>query len=248
MASMLVSSSNYEFSGNHTKGTDAQPAGHAGLRARPYLGALMIAAGVALVLAGSQAHAETPTAVKVASQKAATPKPASHSAAGPTAASHAAAAAPKAASQVSAKKPEPAAKVAMDDLFANDTWHAVSPSWPGTLKFDGKTHKVVLSPYGADVIQATYSYTVNPPGPGATTVREGTLHMTNTAGQVSDSKFRIENGKELKLTFQGDVRPESYVRMTPAEESAEMGRIRTLMAQGKLKLPVPTQNKDVQLP
>lgn len=198
----------------------------------------MIAAGVAFLLAGSLAHAEAPPALKTASQVAAAPKAASHPAA---------AAAPKTASEASAKKNAPPAKVASDDPFANDTWHAVSPSWPGTFKFDGKTHKVVLTPFGADVIEAKYSYTVKPAAPGAT-IEEGTLRMTNTAGQVSDSTFRIENGKSLKLTFQGDVRPESYVRMTPAEESAEMARIRTLVAQGKLKLPVPAQNKDVQLP
>ena len=198
----------------------------------------MIAAGGALMLVGGQVHAET---------AAASPATAHTAIAAAKAASRAVAAAPKSASQAGVKKSEQPVKVAAADLFANDTWHAVSPSWPGTLKFDGKTHKVVLTPYGADVIQAEYSYTVKPAAPGAT-VREGTLHMTNTAGQVSDSQFRIENGKSLQLTFQGDVRPESYVRMTPAEESAEMARIRTLMAQGKLKLPVPAQNKDVKLP
>lgn len=100
---------------------------------------------------------------------------------------------------------------------------------------------------GASVIEAKYSYTVKPAAPGARVI-EGALRMTNAAGQVSESQFRLEDGKNLNLTFQGDVRPESYVRMTPAEETAEMARIRTLIAQGKLKLPVPVENKDVQLP
>lgn len=212
----------------------------------------MIAAGVALVLLGSQAHAATADAPKAGSlvSVAVAPKVASHvvTAAKPKVA--ATAAVVSAASQ--AKAPVPAQdekKVVSADLFSDGTWHAVSPSWPGTFKFDDKTHKVVLSPLGASVIEAKYSYTVQPAALGAHVV-EGTLRMTNAAGQVSVSQFRLEDGKNLALTFQGegDVRPESYVRMTPAEESAEVARIRTLIAQGKLKLPVPVENKEVQLP
>lgn len=122
------------------------------------------------------------------------------------------------------------------DLFAGDTWHAISPSWPGTLKFNAKTKEVKLEPVGAATIEAKYTYTVNPPKLGAkSTVVEGTLRMTNAAGQVSVSQFRIENKKTLSLTFQAGQRPETYVRMTPAEEAAEVARLKKALEEGKTK-------------
>lgn len=122
------------------------------------------------------------------------------------------------------------------DLFAGDTWHAISPSWPGTLKFNAKTKEVKLEPVGAATIEAKYTYTVNPPKLGAkSTVVEGTLRMTNAAGQVSVSQFRIENNKTLSLTFQAGQRPETYVRMTPAEEAAEVARLKKALEEGKTK-------------
>lgn len=129
------------------------------------------------------------------------------------------------------------------DPFAGDTWHAVKGSWPGTIEFDGKTKKVVLSPVGSDVIQATYSYTVKPTNSAAVKSRvkakkfvAGTLKMRNTLGQVSLSEFTIE-GKELTLRMQGGMQIEHYLRMTKAEEKAELLRIEKLVSEGKLKLP-----------
>lgn len=122
------------------------------------------------------------------------------------------------------------------DLFAGDVWHAISPSWPGTLKFDAKTKVVKLEPVGAATIEAKYTYTVNPPKLGTKgSAVEGTLRMTNAAGQVSVSQFRIENNKTLSLTFQAGQRPETYVRMTPAEEAAEVARLKKALAEGKTK-------------
>lgn len=122
------------------------------------------------------------------------------------------------------------------DPFAGDTWHAITPSWPGTLKFNAKTKAVKLEPVGSATIEAKYTYTVNPPKLGAkSTVVEGTLRMTNAAGQVSVSQFRIENNKTLSLTFQAGQRPETYVRMTPAEEAAEVARLKKALEKGKTK-------------
>lgn len=134
-----------------------------------------------------------------------------------------------------------AAPLKAADPFAGDTWHAVKGSWPGTINFDGKSRKVVLQPLGAPTIQATYSYTLKPansakPARGAPLVKEGTLTMTNTAGQVSSSEFRIE-GKELTLKFPGGMQEEHYQRFTKAEEEAEKRRLKKLMEQGKLNFP-----------
>lgn len=119
------------------------------------------------------------------------------------------------------------------DPFAGDVWHAVTPSWPGTLKFDGKTKAVVLAPVGAPAINAKYTYTINQPAAGNTGVLAGTLRMTNAQGQVSESQFKIEK-KTLALTFQAGQRPETYVKMTPAEEAAEMARLKRAMDSGKV--------------
>lgn len=129
------------------------------------------------------------------------------------------------------------------DPFAGDVWHAVKGSWPGTIEFDAKSKKVVLSPYGSEVINATYSYTLKPtdsqagkPRVMAMKVITGKLKMKNTLGQVSLSDFRIE-GKELTLSMQGGMQVEHYKRMSRAEEEAEILRIEKLVKEGKLAVP-----------
>lgn len=117
------------------------------------------------------------------------------------------------------------------DPFAGDTWHAVEGTWPGTLVFVADKNAVTLSPVGATPMKATYSYTVKPSSTG---VVEGTLRMTNTAKQVSDSTFRIE-GKKLTLMYADGQRPEQYVRMTAQEEEAEKARLQKMISEGRIR-------------
>lgn len=122
------------------------------------------------------------------------------------------------------------------DPFAGDTWHAVTPSWPGTLVFDTKAKKVVLSPLGAAPMEATYSYTIKPTPAGKSQDQvEGTLRMTNKEGQVSDSTFMIKNGKDLSLQFAGVQNQEKYVRMNAKEQAAEQERLRKMISEGRLR-------------
>jgi hypothetical protein len=146
----------------------------------------------------------------------------------------------KATAPVSASATVKVSAPAAADPFAADTWHAVTPSWPGTLKFDGANHTVVLSPMGAQAIHATYSYTLDPQAktskPGDVASQDGVLTMV-AQGRTSVATFHLANGKNLTLMFAGGLkRPENYLRMTPAEESAEIARIKKLMADGKLTL------------
>lgn len=125
------------------------------------------------------------------------------------------------------------------DPFAGDVWHAVEGSWPGTIQFDAKTHKVVLQPMGSAAIHATYAYAANPVSKvrkdAASAPKEGTLTMTNTAGQVSQSDYRLD-GRDLTLTFREglNLAVEHYKRMTKTEEDAEKLRIQKLLREGKL--------------
>ena len=68
-------------------------------------------------------------------------------------------------------------------------------------------------------------------------VAAGTLRMTNAAGQVSESTFRVE-GKSLALNFMGGQRVEKYVRMSPKEEQVEIDRLKKMILEGKAK-PLP---------
>lgn len=120
------------------------------------------------------------------------------------------------------------------DPLAGDTWHADTPNgtWPGTLVFDAAKKKVALTPVGAPPMEASYSYTVKPSATAS--VIEGTLRMTNTAKQVSNSTFRIQ-GKVLTLMYANGQRPETYVRMTPKEEAAEMARLKKMISEGRIR-------------
>lgn len=144
-----------------------------------------------------------------------------------------------AASAAPAPKEKVASVVAVKeqkDPLAGDTWHAITAglnsSWPGTLVFDGAKKKVTLAPVGVAPMEATYTYTVKPSS--SDKVVEGTLRMTNTAKQVSDSTFRIE-GKTLTLMFGNGQRPEQYVRMTPKEEAAEKAKLEKLISEGRIR-------------
>lgn len=135
------------------------------------------------------------------------------------------------------------------DFFAGDTWHAVTPSWPGTLRFDGKTRAVRLEPLGADPIEATYSYDEERVSAElGVEVREGTLTMKNAAGQVSISKYRISDGKQLSLQFFAGQRPETYIKLTAAEAEQEKARIRAQVSAGTLSVPGIPQQPEVDLP
>lgn len=120
----------------------------------------------------------------------------------------------------------------VQDPLAGDAWHAVQSSWPGTLVFDSAKKIVTLAPVGANPMSATYSYTVKPAA--ADKAVEGTLRMTNTEKQVSDSSFRIE-GKSLVLIFANGQRVEQYVRMTPKEEAAEKAKLEKLISEGRIR-------------
>lgn len=124
--------------------------------------------------------------------------------------------------------------VAKSDPLAGDTWHASAPSWPGTIRFDGKAKKVVLEPLGSNVIEA--EYTVSNVKTEGTTVT-GNLRMVNTAGAVSESTFKIERAKTLILAFAGGQTVETYVRMTPAEAEAEKARLLKAIQEGKTRMP-----------
>lgn len=118
------------------------------------------------------------------------------------------------------------------DPFAGDTWHAMQGTWPGTIVFESGTKEVTLSPVGAAPMKATYTYTVKPSS--SDKVIEGTLRMTNTNKQVSNSTFHIE-GKNLTLVYEGDAHPEHYVRMTPKEEEAEIARLQKMVSEGRVR-------------
>lgn len=144
-----------------------------------------------------------------------------------------------AAPSTPAVKPAAAAAAAsvlktQQDPLAGDTWHADANAgtWPGTLVFDGTKKHVTLSPVGAQPMDATYTYTVKPSM--SANVVEGTLRMTNSAKQVSDSTFRIQ-GKVLTLMYASGQRPETYVRMTPKEEEAEKARLKKMISEGRIR-------------
>lgn len=120
------------------------------------------------------------------------------------------------------------------DPLAGDVWHADAQAgtWPGTLAFDSAKKSVTLAPVGASAMEATYSYTVKPSSTDK--VVEGTLRMTNSAKQVSTSTFRIE-GKVLTLMYASGQRPETYVRMTPQEEAAEVARLQKMISEGRIR-------------
>lgn len=141
-------------------------------------------------------------------------------------------AAPSAAPTKSTAPASVVLKAQQADPLAGDTWHALNGTWPGTIVFDHAKKTVTLAPVGATPMQATYTYTVKPST--NENIVEGTLRMTNSANQVSDSTFRIE-GKALTLAFASGQRPEQYVRMSPKEEAAEKARLQKMISEGRIR-------------
>lgn len=126
----------------------------------------------------------------------------------------------------------PNAHAAPKDPFAGDTWHAAQKSWPGTLRFDGKTKTVTLQPLGGRAITAKYTFRIPPRAKGTSPkMIEGVLDMKTTQGETSQATFQIDNkGRHpaLTLTFPNGA-VEHYERMTPAQEAAETARLRKQM-------------------
>lgn len=130
----------------------------------------------------------------------------------------------------------PAKKTAVASVKADplkgDVWHAINGTWPGTLVFDGKTKKVVLTPVGAQAIQATYEVT-KLEKKGAET--NGALNMTSADGkQIVTATFTLKDNKNMSLRFANGQRDETYVRMNPVEEAAEKAKLLKLIEQKKL--------------
>lgn len=115
------------------------------------------------------------------------------------------------------------------DPFAGDTWHATDGSWPGTIRFDRKTKTVTLQPMGSQSFTAEYTFSVPSRAKGTSSkVIEGILAMKSAQGDTSQATFRINNDApypKLTLTFVNG-RAEHYQRMTPAQEAAEIARLR----------------------
>lgn len=124
------------------------------------------------------------------------------------------------------------APVAQEDLLAGDTWHAMAPSWPGTIRFDGTTKKVVLEPLGSNVIEGDYAISGIEKSGNVTT---GKLIMTSSGGSVSESTFTI-TGKDLKLAFAAGNQTETYKRMTIKEAEAEKARLLKALREGRTRM------------
>lgn len=119
------------------------------------------------------------------------------------------------------------------DPFEGQVWHAIEQSWPGTLKFDSKSRKVELQPLGSTPISATYRYTKKTETIGGRPALTGTLEMKSSQGEVSKATYRME-GRRLTLIYPGgNIRDETYLRMTPTEEAAEILRIQKLLTEGR---------------
>lgn len=120
------------------------------------------------------------------------------------------------------------AEAAPKDPFAGDTWHAAQGSWPGTLRFDGKSKTVALLPLGGQAIKANYKFTITPRAKGPARAIEGHLTLTTKQGETSQAKFQIDKQGRfpaLTLTYpHGGI--EHYEQMTPAQEAAETARLR----------------------
>lgn len=108
------------------------------------------------------------------------------------------------------------------DPLSGDVWHAMGGTWPGTIVFNATTKKVVLTPVGADAIEASYVLSNLVVKGKATT---GNLRMTNAVGQVVEATFKLSDAKNMNLRFAAGQRDETYVRLTPAEEEAEKARL-----------------------
>jgi hypothetical protein len=141
-----------------------------------------------------------------------------------------------AGSSVYAADPVPAKKSvsakSQVDPLPGDIWHAINGTWPGTIVFDAKTKKVVLTPVGAQAIEAKYELTkLERKG----IEQHGALKMVSLDGkQVVTATFVLKGRKDLSLRYASGQRDETYVRMSPAEETAERARLLKLIEEKKL--------------
>jgi len=121
------------------------------------------------------------------------------------------------------------------DPFDGHKWHAIEQTWPGTIVFKAADKSVVLSPLGAPQIKGTYSYEIKRvvgQGLQAAKLIEGTLRMTNTLGQVSESNFKLEDGNKLSLVYTSGQRPEQYSRLTEEEAQNQVERLEQMLRSG----------------
>jgi len=123
-----------------------------------------------------------------------------------------------------------AVPVAQDDPLAGDTWHAMAPSWPGTIRFDGTTKKMVLEPLGSNVIEGGYAISGVEKSGNVTTGK-----LISSGGSVSESTFTI-TGKDLKLAFAAGNQTETYKRMTIKEAEAEKARLLKALREGRTRM------------
>lgn len=127
----------------------------------------------------------------------------------------------KASAAKSTAKPARAPSVLRADPLAGDAWHAMGSTWPGTLTFDGKSKKVVLTPVGAQAIQATYVVSDTATKGNKTT---GSLKMTRDTGESVTATFEVI-GRSMALRYTAGQRDETYTQMSKAEEEAEKARL-----------------------
>jgi hypothetical protein len=117
------------------------------------------------------------------------------------------------------------------DLFAASAWHAVDGPWPGTVRFDGRTHTVHLDLVGAQPVDAAYSYAVEQAPAGRHAAgQHGRLHIAPMNGLAIDLAFVLSNdGKNLTLVFERGAIAQHYVRMAPEDQVRERNLPQTVM-------------------
>lgn len=126
------------------------------------------------------------------------------------------------------------------DPLHGDVWHAINGTWPGTIVFDGKTKKVVLTPVGAQAIQAAYKVEKLKKTGSSTS---GELLMKSADGlQTVTAMFTLRDRNNMSLRYLEGQREETYIRMTPAEEEIEKARLLKLIEEKKLA----TQKMDIR--
>ena len=131
-----------------------------------------------------------------------------------------------------------AIKKADYDLFSKHKWHAIAPSWPGTLTFDSSTKKVTLAPLSASPLVSQYEYKVTSKNAKEKTV-EGTMLFTLSADKKSEMSFKLVKDNALFLKFKGTQKEEKYQRMSPEEVAKYEDELRKLLKVNPAGFPVP---------
>ncbi len=114
------------------------------------------------------------------------------------------------------------------DLFSQHRWHAVSPSWPGTLLFDAATKQVNLAPMGAPAMVAKYAYKITKNNKKEKLV-EGTMVFEMAADKKSEMTFILYDNTDLTLKFAATQKEETYKRMSPDEVKAYEAQLRKIL-------------------